>query len=200
MIGSSSRNQQGCPGDAELRVSVFNPSNAGVAGPTRVYFYDGNPEAGGVVISSGVTQGTVPANQSTEVTARWPAPGPGAHEVFALALGANRAVSRAMMVCVPQPENGLHAIRLDPTAAAGSIGTPRTVNATVKDVFGQPIPGVPITFEATGANTASGFATTNTSGTAAFTYAGTHTGHDTIAASWPTSAGTSRAGTFNRRA
>jgi len=176
--------QQGCPGSAQLRVSVVNPSDAGVNEPIRVYFYNGDPEAGGVLIASGVTTGPIPANGSSEVTAPWLAPSAGAHEVFAISLGAGRAQSRAVMVCLPVPEDG-NAIRLTPTSATSDLGTSRAVQAVLKDLLGHPIASVPITFNVSGTNTATGAATTDATGTASFTYRGAHAGVDTVAASAP---------------
>src|SRR5262249_38041705 len=55
--------------------------------------------------------------------------------------------------------------------------------ASVADQNGGAVAGVRVDFSVSGANTASGFATTETDGTAPFCYTGTSTGTDTITAS-----------------
>jgi hypothetical protein len=71
---------------------------------------------------------------------------------------------------------------LTPKAAVNVVGSTHTVTATVRDAFGNPTPGITVVFSVSGANTASGSATTNASGQATFTYSGTHFGADAITA------------------
>jgi Bacterial Ig-like domain (group 1)/Divergent InlB B-repeat domain/Domain of unknown function DUF11 len=73
-------------------------------------------------------------------------------------------------------------LALTPATATSAVGTPHTVTATLKNGTGNPIAGAPLTFTATGANTASGTGTTNASGVATFTYTGTNVGTDQIGA------------------
>ena len=72
---------------------------------------------------------------------------------------------------------------LTPKTATNTVGTSHTVTATVRDAFGNPVPGAIVTFTVTGANSAGGSAVTNASGQATFTYTGTNFGTDAITAS-----------------
>src|ERR687891_447582 len=71
-------------------------------------------------------------------------------------------------------------LTLSPTTDTNPVGTSHTVTATVTDSAGKPVSGVTVRFSVTGANTASGSATTNASGQAAFTYTGNTAGGDQI--------------------
>src|SRR5918996_1440081 len=71
-------------------------------------------------------------------------------------------------------------LTLSPTADTNPVGTQHTLTATVRDIAGNPVPGVIVRFSVTGANTASGSATTNASGQATFTYTGNNAGVDQI--------------------
>src|ERR687891_714430 len=71
-------------------------------------------------------------------------------------------------------------LTLSPTTDTNPVGTSHTVTATVTDSAGKPVSGVTVRFSVTGANTASGSATTNASGQAAFTYTGNTAGVDQI--------------------
>jgi hypothetical protein len=71
-------------------------------------------------------------------------------------------------------------LSLTPATDTNPVGTQHTVTATVRDAAGNPVPGVTVRFSVTGANTASGSATTNASGEATFTYTGTNAGGDAI--------------------
>ena len=72
-------------------------------------------------------------------------------------------------------------ITLNPSDATNDVGTTHTVTANVTDRNG-PVAGASVLFTVTGANTASGTGTTDTSGNASFTYTGTAAGDDTITA------------------
>lgn len=76
------------------------------------------------------------------------------------------------------------AITLAPATATLEVGATHTVTATVLDGDGNPAAGEVVTFQVTGANTATGTATTDASGQAAFTYTGTAEGTDSISASF----------------
>jgi hypothetical protein len=181
-LSGLSVNQASCPGSAQVDVAVANTGAAAVLEPIRAYFFDGDPAAGGVLIGSAVTQAPLLPDGPVNLTIPWDNPGPGVHSIFATVAGAN-TVSRAFMVCVPAPAPGSSPIGLAPASATTTLGTSHTVTATVSDLLGRPIDGVPITFEVTGANAASGEATTDTSGTAAFAYSGANPGQDEIVAS-----------------
>jgi len=62
------------------------------------------------------------------------------------------------------------------------VGGTATATATVTDQNGNPIEGVRVDFTVTGANAQTGFAYTDASGDAVFTYTGTNAGTDTITA------------------
>ncbi|NTS42362.1 CHRD domain-containing protein [Flavisolibacter sp. BT320] len=75
-------------------------------------------------------------------------------------------------------------VTLSPKTGTASVGTERCFEATVKDQFNNPVPGVRVDFAITGANPGStGFANANASGVARFCYTGTNTGTDNIVAS-----------------
>jgi RHS repeat-associated protein len=61
-------------------------------------------------------------------------------------------------------------------------GTSEEFTATLKNRFGSPLPGATVTFNLTGANPATENGTTDGNGSAILTYAGTHSGNDTIQA------------------
>jgi hypothetical protein len=61
---------------------------------------------------------------------------------------------------------------LAPNNASGLVNTARTVTATVTDKFGQPIPGVLVEFQMTGAVAQTSPQTTSASGVASLTYTG----------------------------
>jgi len=74
------------------------------------------------------------------------------------------------------------------TPPLSPTGTPLTLQATLTSGgSGQPVANAPIHFAVTGANTASGTATTNAGGVATFTYTGTVEGLDTITATFTSS-------------
>jgi protocatechuate 3,4-dioxygenase beta subunit len=66
------------------------------------------------------------------------------------------------------------------SAPAGHTGTPEVVSGTVKDSSGNPVANVVVKFTVTGANSATGAGTTNSSGVATFTYTPTAAGTDTV--------------------
>jgi protocatechuate 3,4-dioxygenase beta subunit len=73
-------------------------------------------------------------------------------------------------------------LTLEPLADENTAGEEHCVTATVRDAFGNPVPGVTVRFSVTGANTASGSETTNGSGQAEFCYTGQTAGEDAITA------------------
>ena len=71
-------------------------------------------------------------------------------------------------------------VELTPETATNPVGTQHCVTATVTDSNGQPVEGVRVDFEVSGANSRTGFAFTNAQGKAEFCYTGTNAGVDTI--------------------
>src|SRR5207244_475700 len=76
---------------------------------------------------------------------------------------------------------------LTPPTATNQVGTQHTVTATVRDVYGNPVPNVTVVFSvptsvATHASPASGSATTNSAGQAQFCYTASLPGIDAIEA------------------
>ncbi|MFQ5933553.1 MAG: PKD domain-containing protein, partial [Dehalococcoidia bacterium] len=172
-------NQEACPGAAQVGVTLTNRGASAVEHPVRVYFFDGDPLADGVAIGTAVAEPPIHPGASVGLSIEWPDPNPGVHQVFAMALGTNSPFA-AFMVCIPEPPPD--PILLEPAAATNPVGMPHTVTATVTDLLGNPIPGLPITFDVTGANTTTGEATTDASGRASFTYGGANPGQDDILA------------------
>ena len=72
---------------------------------------------------------------------------------------------------------------LTPETDTNPVGTDHTVTATVTDSNSDPVEGARVDFDVTGANPTSGFAFTDASGQAPFTYTGVNPGTDTITAS-----------------
>ena len=77
---------------------------------------------------------------------------------------------------------GQASLTLSPPTATNKAGDQHCVTATVRDAAGNPVAGVLVRFSVSGANTASGSDTTDSSGEATFCYTGTNTGSDTISA------------------
>jgi Bacterial Ig-like domain (group 1) len=61
---------------------------------------------------------------------------------------------------------------LTPAQATNTVGTEHCVTATVTDEAGQPVPGVTVVFDVSGASTEHGTPTTDSSGEATFCYTG----------------------------
>src|SRR5439155_23816908 len=74
-------------------------------------------------------------------------------------------------------------LTLSPKTAVNPVDTQHCVTATVKDQFGNPVPGVTVRFTVTGSVNTSGSANTNNAGAATFCYIGPALpGADTIRA------------------
>jgi hypothetical protein len=84
--------------------------------------------------------------------------------------------------CQEGAEPKLFGLTLSPASAQNPTGTPHTVTATLTDENGDPVANEAVDFEATGANSASGSGSTDSSGEATFTYTGTSAGSDVISA------------------
>ena len=61
---------------------------------------------------------------------------------------------------------------VDPPAAVNTVDSRHCVTATVRDAFGNPVPGIVVRFRVTGSVNTSGSATTNAAGQATFCYTG----------------------------
>jgi RHS repeat-associated protein/uncharacterized repeat protein (TIGR01451 family) len=74
-------------------------------------------------------------------------------------------------------------LTLAPAIAGPDVtGSSQTMTATVVSITGAPVSGATVQFNVTGANSASGSTITDSTGTATFTYTGTHSGVDTVIA------------------
>jgi hypothetical protein len=93
--------------------------------------------------------------------------------------GPTTAVQTVNVTVGPGPPATL---TLTPAMATNTIGDQHCVTATVRDQFGNPTPGIAVTFTVTGANPTGGAGVTNASGQAQFCYAGVLPGTDTITA------------------
>jgi hypothetical protein len=81
------------------------------------------------------------------------------------------------------PVATVSSLALSPATGTAQTGSSYCVAATVKDQFNNPVVGVRVDFAVSGANTTSGFATTDANGVAPFCYVGSHAGTDNIVAS-----------------
>lgn len=106
-------------------------------------------------------------------------PGSYSCTVTAIVDGTARAVQNINAVVTAGPP--AH-ITLTPATDTNTTGQEHCVTATVTDSFGNPVPGVTVNFNVSGANTATGVGVTDASGQATFCYTGTHVGTDTITA------------------
>jgi hypothetical protein len=86
-------------------------------------------------------------------------------------------------------------VSLTPATATNTAGEQHCVTATVADSFGNPTPNITVRYSVSGANSASGSDTTNSSGEASFCYTGTTAGADTIQAFADIDGGGTRNGT-----
>lgn len=84
---------------------------------------------------------------------------------------------------------GVAKIVLEPASETALVNTDKCVTATVTNTEGGTLPGFPVEFTVTGANSASGTVFTGAEGKATFCYTGTHTGSDTITGSIGTTSG-----------
>jgi hypothetical protein len=84
--------------------------------------------------------------------------------------------------CVPGAQPVNFSLSLDPASAENPVGSSHTVTATLTDDDGDPAAGESVDFTVSGANAASGSATTDASGQTTFSYTGTSAGDDAIGA------------------
>jgi len=179
-LDAISISQDFCPGAATLHATVSNTGSGPLQTPVRVLWLDGDPEGGGAVIGSALVPVPLKPGVPVDLSTSWPNPTPGPHQVFAIAMGAN-TVSAAFLVCLPTTFLS-NPVLLSPPSGTTTIGNSYTVSALVRDPLGNGIPGLPVTFNVSNNNIASGAATTDASGTATFSYSGTKSGLDNILA------------------
>jgi RHS repeat-associated protein len=74
------------------------------------------------------------------------------------------------------------ALAIEPKATSQATGSQRCTTALVTSLFGEPVGGIGVSFNASGANTASGLVHTDVFGEASFCYTGANAGTDTIGA------------------
>jgi hypothetical protein len=103
------------------------------------------------------------------------------HDIFAIAIGAN-TVSASFQICIPTTFVD-NPVTLSPLTGIGQIGASYTLTASVVDALGNGIFGVPVTFNVSNTNTATGTNSTDSNGMALFGYSGTNVGLDNIIAS-----------------
>ncbi len=102
-----------------MRATLTNTGADAVEDPVRVFFFDGDPLADGVVIGTAVAQAPIEPNAAVALSIEWPEPSPSVHQVFALGLGTNVPFS-ATMICVPAPTE--NPIVLRPLEATLNVG------------------------------------------------------------------------------
>ena len=85
------------------------------------------------------------------------------------------------------------ALSIEPKTTSLATGSQRCTTALVTSLFGEPVGGIAVTFNAFGANTASGQVHTDNFGEATFCYTGAQPGTDTISAHVATLADTAAA-------
>jgi hypothetical protein len=171
--------QDSCPGSAQMSVTLHNTGSTPTTLPVQVIFYDGDPGLG-ITAGTATTTGAIPAGGSVVLSAPWATPSIGTHYMFALALGAN-AVNAEFEVCVPS-QFSANPLFLSPPGGNNPTGVSHTVGAQLVDIFGGGIGGASVTFAVSGANSASGLASTDANGNAVFSYSGKNAGQDTIVA------------------
>jgi RHS repeat-associated protein len=147
-----------------------------VSGPTGVTF--STP-------SAAVTQATFP--------------GVGTY-VLQLSANDSQLTSSATTTVIVIPA-GTYTLTLSPPVAGPNVvGTSQALTAVLSTTTGATttvVPGAIVQFTVTGPNATSGTATTDATGTAKFTYSGTHSGTDTIQASYAVAAANSNAATVS---
>jgi uncharacterized protein (DUF2141 family) len=77
---------------------------------------------------------------------------------------------------------GASTLALSASSETPDVNSQVTITATLTDSGGHAVPNTKVYFTVTGANTASGSATTDANGKATFSYTGTHTGADAVQA------------------
>ena len=144
--------------DGHWCVDMSGTNHNGVTGPVHTYAdYSPGTGASGLIIYNGLDLDTMGWNTPFGLRQIW--------------------IQELMQPFNPSNLPGSVAvvgITLDPATAQNEVGTKHTVTATLKDLLGNPQPGITVTFKVTtGPNAGvSGSATTDASGIATFTYTG----------------------------
>jgi hypothetical protein len=105
------------------------------------------------------------------------------------AFGTSPAQGLFGLALVGEINTSLPTLTLSPSTQMHTVGQTATVTAKIKNPVGS-IDGQTVNFSVSGANTASGTATTDASGKATFSYVGTNPGPDTVTATFTSTAGT----------
>jgi Ca2+-binding RTX toxin-like protein len=188
---------------AELDTSTWTTSGSVITAPDNFAF---DPTTGGEISvnTSGPITMTGPNAAGTTYDGATPLLSaatpitPGAHTLFLSIFDqADRIFDSAVFLdnlvigfvpnpaqnCVPGAEPKQFSLSLDPPTAENPVGKNHTVTATLtEEPSKNPVDAAPIGFTVTGANSASGTATTGPDGKASFTYAGASGGQDTVSA------------------
>jgi hypothetical protein len=146
----------GCQTPAGLNIT-FNPPNPPPYGPFTAPV--------DIQFQETITAPTVPGNYSCTVTA--------------VVDGTPRATQLVNATVTP---GAPFTLELTPETDTNTAGDTHCVTATVRDRFGNPVPGVVVNFNVTGANPRTGAGVTGPTGQAQFCYIGTVAGTDTITA------------------
>jgi hypothetical protein len=178
---------------AELDSSTWSTSGSAIDAPGNFAFDDADRPltinaTGPATFSEANAAGTTYDGATPLLTASTPVT-PGAHTLFLSVLDQGDGnVDSAAFVDNLRTDSGECrqgttdlALDLTPDTATSATGGTHTVAAELTR-SGAPVAGVPVGFAATGANTATGTATTDASGIARFTYPGANPGIDTITA------------------
>lgn len=115
---------------------------------------------------------------------------PTAFQAFAYGFATNDFYGYALGGSAPQSQT-IGSIALSPHFATNLVQTTDSVQATVLDTTGNPVSGATVTFQVSGANTATGSGTTDATGHVFFSYTGAAAGTDTITATVATFTATS---------
>lgn len=131
------------------------------------------------VTGANTASGTGTTDANGQVTFSYIGTATGTDTVTATAQGGTNPSGTAIVDWTPGPPSNL---TLNPASQTVTLGNLAAVTATVTDQYGNPVTdGTTVNFSASGANTASGSATT-TGGDASFTYFGVMPGTDTVTA------------------
>ncbi|HVB65739.1 MAG TPA: Ig-like domain-containing protein, partial [Nitrolancea sp.] len=139
-----------------------------------------NPVAGVVVnftiTGANPTSGSATTDANGEATFSDPGTHTGTDTVNAAVPNLTTAVATIQWVA------GATTLALSASNGTPNVNSAVTITATLTDNGGHAVPNTKIYFTVTGANTASGSATTDANGIATFSYTGTHTGADAVQA------------------
>ncbi|HEU5356672.1 MAG TPA: RHS repeat-associated core domain-containing protein [Actinocrinis sp.] len=180
-----------------LGTKVTAPSVTGVvpgSGPssgTNAVTVDGANLSGAAEVDFGavkVTSGIVVAPDGSSLTVPAPPGGVGTVDVRVTTPAGQSAVSSADQYTYTAPAptaySGAHLALSPGTAGPNPPHTKQTLKATLTDHAGQPLPGMQVAFNVTGANQTSSSAATDAQGVASFTYTDASAGTDSAKATF----------------